>query len=87
MVTGFIDQVKRVNQLCDSLLASHAELLERKNIRANALCPVWITTPMVDRFIEGSGMPRAEMQKLGITSVAELMYVVQRAEVPPASQE
>jgi FixJ family two-component response regulator len=27
------------------------------------------------------------MQKLGITSVAELMHVVQRAEVPPASQE
>ncbi len=34
MATAFIDQVKRVNQLCDSLLASHAELLERKNIRA-----------------------------------------------------
>lgn len=29
------------------------------NIRANALCPVWVETPMVQAFIEMSGNPEA----------------------------
>lgn len=32
----------------------------RFNIRANALCPVWTETPMVDAFVGGVGQQRAE---------------------------
>jgi NAD(P)-dependent dehydrogenase (short-subunit alcohol dehydrogenase family) len=35
----------------------------RFKVRANALCPVWTRTPMVERFIEGSGLPEAEITK------------------------
>jgi NAD(P)-dependent dehydrogenase (short-subunit alcohol dehydrogenase family) len=54
-----------VIQLTETLALEGARL----NIRANALCPVWITTPMVDRFIEGSGMPRAEMEKRLVANI------------------
>jgi NAD(P)-dependent dehydrogenase (short-subunit alcohol dehydrogenase family) len=54
-----------VVQLVQTLALEGARL----NIRANALCPVWITTPMVDRFIEGSGMPRAEMEKRLVANI------------------
>lgn len=34
MAANVVDQVRRINQLCDGMLASHTELLARKNIRA-----------------------------------------------------
>ena len=34
MATGLVDQVRKINQLCDGMLASHTELLGRKNILA-----------------------------------------------------
>ncbi len=41
----------------------------RFNVRANALCPVWTATPMVERLIEGSGMPREEITKQLISNI------------------
>jgi 3-oxoacyl-[acyl-carrier protein] reductase len=41
----------------------------RFNVRANALCPVWIATPMVERFIEGSGAPREEMTRRLVSNI------------------
>jgi NAD(P)-dependent dehydrogenase (short-subunit alcohol dehydrogenase family) len=32
----------------------------RVNIRANALCPVWTETPMVDAFLGGLGVPSGD---------------------------
>jgi NAD(P)-dependent dehydrogenase (short-subunit alcohol dehydrogenase family) len=34
----------------------------RHNIRANALCPVWTTTPMVDAMVAGN--PERGMERL-----------------------
>ena len=34
----------------------------RHNIRSNALCPIWIQTPMVDAFVNLSGPPPDQMR-------------------------
>ena len=33
-------------------------------IRANALCPIWTETPMVDAFVQGLGMTREQGEKV-----------------------
>jgi len=54
-----------VIQLMETLALEGA----RFKIRANALCPVWIATPMVERFMEGAGSSRDEMQKRLIANI------------------
>lgn len=41
----------------------------RFQIRANALCPIWIQTPMVEAYVSGFGMPADEMTRRLVSNI------------------